>query len=87
MAKYFDVYTQIPGIKPCPQVWVVEDDPSEKKYHHRAGIHSRWRPKTRHINLSRVEAIKSDHEWRNRKQHHQISRILDKLILWELDHD
>lgn len=60
---------------------------SEKKYHHRAGIHSRWRPKTRYINLSRVEAIKSDHEWRNRKQHHQISRILDKLILWELDHD
>lgn len=26
MAKYFDVYTQIPGIKPCPQVWVVEED-------------------------------------------------------------
>lgn len=39
------------------------------------------------LNLSRVEAIKSDHEWQNRKQHHQISRILDKLILWELDHD
>lgn len=24
MAKYYDVYTQIPGIKPCPQKWVVE---------------------------------------------------------------
>lgn len=24
MAKYYDIYTQIPGIKPCPQVWVVE---------------------------------------------------------------
>ena len=29
MAKYFDVYTQIPGIKPCPQVWVVEDDQTD----------------------------------------------------------
>ena len=26
MAKYFDVYTQIPSIKPCPQVWMVEED-------------------------------------------------------------
>lgn len=24
MAKYYDIYTQIPGIKPCPQKWVVE---------------------------------------------------------------
>lgn len=24
MAKYYDVYTQIPGIKPCPQMWIVE---------------------------------------------------------------
>ena len=24
MAKYYDIYTQRPGIKPCPQVWVVE---------------------------------------------------------------
>ncbi len=24
MTKYYDIYTQIPGIKPCPQVWVVE---------------------------------------------------------------
>lgn len=26
MAKYFDVYTQIPGIKPCPQVWITAED-------------------------------------------------------------
>lgn len=26
MAKYFDVYTQIPGIKPCPQMWVTAED-------------------------------------------------------------
>lgn len=26
MAKYYDIYTQIPGIKPCPQVWMVEED-------------------------------------------------------------
>ena len=26
MAKYFDIYTQIPGIKPCPQVWVTAED-------------------------------------------------------------
>lgn len=24
MAKYYDIYTQIPYIKPCPQVWIVE---------------------------------------------------------------
>lgn len=24
MAKYYDIYTQIPGIKPCPQMWTVE---------------------------------------------------------------
>lgn len=30
MAKYFDVYTQIPGIKPCPQVWVVESNAPDK---------------------------------------------------------
>lgn len=26
MAKYYDIYTQIPGIKPCPQVWVTAED-------------------------------------------------------------
>lgn len=30
MAKYFDVYTQIPGIKPCPQVWVVESNAPDR---------------------------------------------------------
>lgn len=24
MTKYYDIYTQMPGIKPCPQVWMVE---------------------------------------------------------------
>mgnify|MGYP004488615697 CR=1 FL=1 len=24
MAKYYDIYTQIPGIKPYPQMWTVE---------------------------------------------------------------
>lgn len=26
MAKYYDIYTQIPGIKPCPQVWITAED-------------------------------------------------------------
>lgn len=26
MAKYYDIYTQIPGIKPCPQVWMTADN-------------------------------------------------------------
>lgn len=26
MAKYYDIYTRIPGIKPCPQVWVTAED-------------------------------------------------------------
>lgn len=26
MAKYYDIYTQIPGIKPCPQMWVTAED-------------------------------------------------------------
>lgn len=26
MAKYYDIYTQIPGIKPCPQMWVIAED-------------------------------------------------------------
>ena len=26
MAKYYDVYTQIPGIKPFPQMWVIAED-------------------------------------------------------------
>ena len=38
MAKYFDVYTQIPGIKPCPQVWVVEDDQTDGLVSFRDGL-------------------------------------------------
>lgn len=26
MAKYYDIYTQIPGIKPCPQVWTTAEN-------------------------------------------------------------
>lgn len=26
MTKYYDIYTQIPGIKPCPQVWITAED-------------------------------------------------------------
>lgn len=26
MTKYYDIYTQIPGIKPCPQMWVTAED-------------------------------------------------------------
>lgn len=26
MTKYYDIYTQIPGIKPCPQKWVTPND-------------------------------------------------------------
>lgn len=26
MAKYYDIYTQIPGIRPCPQEWVTAED-------------------------------------------------------------
>ena len=29
MTKYYDIYTQIPGIKPCPQKWVVESHASD----------------------------------------------------------
>lgn len=26
MAKYYDIYTRIPDIKPCPQMWVIAED-------------------------------------------------------------
>ena len=38
MAKYFDVYTQIPGIKPCPQVWVVESNAPDRLVSFRSGL-------------------------------------------------
>lgn len=38
MAKYYDIYTQIPGIKPCPQKWVVENDPTDGLVSFRDGL-------------------------------------------------
>lgn len=38
MAKYFDVYTQIPVIKPCPQVWVVESNAPDKLMSFNSGL-------------------------------------------------
>ena len=29
MTKYYDIYTRIPGIKPCPQMWIVESQASD----------------------------------------------------------
>lgn len=26
MTKYYDIYTQIPGIKPFPQMWITAED-------------------------------------------------------------
>lgn len=30
MTKYYDIYTQIPGINPCPQMWVVESNAPDR---------------------------------------------------------
>lgn len=38
MTKYYDIYTQIPGIKPCPQVWITEDDPTDGLASFRDGL-------------------------------------------------
>lgn len=38
MTKYYDIYTQMPGIKPCPQVWVVEDDPTDSLVSFNSGL-------------------------------------------------
>lgn len=38
MTKYFDVYTQIPGIKPCPQVWIVESNAPDKLMSFNSGL-------------------------------------------------
>ena len=38
MAKYYDIYTQIPGIKPCPQKWVVENDAPDRLVSFRSGL-------------------------------------------------
>lgn len=38
MAKYYDVYTQIPGIKPCPQKWVVESNAPDRLLSFNSGL-------------------------------------------------
>lgn len=38
MAKYYDVYTQIPGIKPCPQMWIVESNAPDRLVSFRSGL-------------------------------------------------
>ena len=38
MTKYFDVYTQIPGIKPFPQKWVVESNAPDRLVSFRSGL-------------------------------------------------
>ena len=38
MAKYFDVYTQIPGIKPCPQVWVAKSNALDRLMSFNSGL-------------------------------------------------
>lgn len=38
MAKYFDVYTQIPGIKPFPQNWIVESNAPDKLMSFNSGL-------------------------------------------------
>lgn len=38
MTKYYDIYTQIPGIKPCPQKWVVESNAPDKLMSFNSGL-------------------------------------------------
>lgn len=38
MTKYYDIYTQIPGIKPCPQVCVVESHASANQVSFNNGL-------------------------------------------------
>lgn len=38
MAKYFDVYTRIPNIKPFPQMWIVESNASDKLMSFNSGL-------------------------------------------------
>lgn len=38
MTKYYDIYTQIPGIEPCPQMWTVEDEPTDDQVSFRDGL-------------------------------------------------
>lgn len=38
MTKYYDIYTQIPGIEPCPQVWTVEGELTDGQVSFRDGL-------------------------------------------------
>lgn len=38
MTKYFDVYTQMPGIKPCPQMWIVKSNAPDKLMSFNSGL-------------------------------------------------
>lgn len=38
MAKYFDIYTQIPGIKPFPQMWIVESNAPDRLVSFNSGL-------------------------------------------------
>lgn len=38
MTKYYDIYTQIPGIKPCPQVWMVESNAPDRLMSFNSGL-------------------------------------------------
>lgn len=38
MTKYYDIYTQIPGIKPCPQVWIVESNAPDRLLSFNSGL-------------------------------------------------
>lgn len=38
MTKYYDIYTQIPGISPCPQMWIVESNAPDKLMSFNSGL-------------------------------------------------
>ncbi|MEO5283705.1 hypothetical protein [Limosilactobacillus allomucosae] len=38
MAKYYDIYTQIPGIKPFPQEWVVKSSARDPLVNFNSGL-------------------------------------------------
>lgn len=38
MTKYFDVYTRIPNVKPCPQMWIVESNAPNRLMSFNSGL-------------------------------------------------
>lgn len=38
MTKYYDIYTQIPGISPCPQMWIVKSNAPDRLVSFRSGL-------------------------------------------------